>query len=44
MFEVYSYKSGNLVDHFVSVNNGKAVSNPIPLGKYIIKEVKAPDN
>ena len=44
IFEVYSYKSGNLVDRFVSGNDGKAISNPIPLGRYIVKEVKAPDN
>ena len=44
IFEVYSYKSGNMVDRFVSGNDGKAVSNPLPIRRYIVKEVKVPDN
>ena len=42
IFEVYEYKSGNLVDRFVSGTDGRAVSKPLPLGRYIIKEVQAP--
>jgi uncharacterized repeat protein (TIGR01451 family) len=42
IFEVYEYKSGNLVDRFVSGANGWAVSRPLPLGRYIVKEVQAP--
>jgi len=41
-FEIYEYKSGNMVDRFVSGTDGRAVSKPLPLGRYIIKEVAAP--
>jgi uncharacterized repeat protein (TIGR01451 family) len=41
-FEIYEYKSGNLVDRFVSGSDGRAVSKPLPLGRYTIKEVAAP--
>jgi uncharacterized repeat protein (TIGR01451 family) len=41
-FEVYAYKSGNLADRFVSGSDGRAVSKPLPLGRYIVKEVTAP--
>jgi uncharacterized surface anchored protein len=43
IFEVYNYKSGNLVDRFVSGADGRAVSKPLPLGRYIVKEVQAPE-
>ncbi|MCL2774923.1 MAG: SpaA isopeptide-forming pilin-related protein [Oscillospiraceae bacterium] len=43
VFEAYNYKTGNLVDRFVSGSDGKAVSSPLPLGRYIIKEVQAPN-
>jgi uncharacterized repeat protein (TIGR01451 family) len=42
VFEVYHYKSGNLVDRFVSGTDGRAVSKPLPLGRYTVKEVQAP--
>ncbi|GHU60259.1 hypothetical protein AGMMS49975_29130 [Clostridia bacterium] len=42
VFEIYAYKSGNLIDRFVSGSEGKAVSKPLPLGRYIVKEVQAP--
>jgi uncharacterized surface anchored protein len=42
IFEVYQYKSGNLVDRFVSGSDGRAVSKPLPLGRYLVKEVQAP--
>jgi len=42
VFEVYSYKSGNLIDRFVSGTDGRAVSKPLPLGRYTVKEVQAP--
>ena len=42
VFEVYSQKTGNLIDRFVSGNDGKAVSSPLPLGRYTVKEVQAP--
>jgi TQXA domain-containing protein len=41
-FEIYEYKSGNLIDRFVSGSDGRAVSKPLPLGRYLIKEVAAP--
>jgi hypothetical protein len=42
VFEIYQYKNGNLVDRFVSGADGRAVSKPLPLGRYIVKEVQAP--
>jgi uncharacterized repeat protein (TIGR01451 family) len=42
VFEAYDYKTGNLVDRFVSGSDGRAVSKPLPLGRYLIKEVQAP--
>ena len=42
VFEVYNYKSGNLVDRFKSGTDGRAVSKPLPLGRYTVKEVEAP--
>ena len=43
MFEIRD-KAGNLVDTIRSDNRGVAVSKPLPLGRYTIKEVKAPAN
>lgn len=42
IFEVFAYKSGNLVDRFITASNGKGVSKPLPKGRYTIKEVQAP--
>ena len=42
VFEIYEYKSGNLVDRIVSGSDGRAVSKPLPLGRYLVKEVSAP--
>jgi uncharacterized surface anchored protein len=42
VFEVYHYKSGNLIDRFVSGTDGRAVSKPLPVGRYLVKEVQAP--
>jgi len=42
VFEAYEYKSGNVVDRFVSGADGRAVSRPLPLGRYIVREVQAP--
>jgi uncharacterized repeat protein (TIGR01451 family) len=42
VFEIYNNKSGNLVDRFVSGTDGRAVSKPLPLGRYTVKEVQAP--
>ena len=43
MFEIYD-KAGNLVDTIRSDSRGVASSRPLPLGRYTIREVKAPDN
>ena len=40
-FEIYD-KAGNVVDTIVSNERGLAVSKPLPLGRYTIKETKAP--
>jgi uncharacterized surface anchored protein len=42
IFEAYEYKSGNLADRFISGSDGRAISNPLPLGRYTVKEVQAP--
>jgi uncharacterized surface anchored protein len=42
VFEVYHYRTGNLIDRFESGADGRAISNPLPLGRYIVKEVEAP--
>jgi len=42
VFEVYDYHSGALVDRIVSGADGRAVSNPLPLGRYIVREMQAP--
>jgi uncharacterized repeat protein (TIGR01451 family) len=42
VFEVYAYKSGNLLDRFVSGSDGRAISKPLPLGRYLVKEVQSP--
>ena len=42
VFEVYAHKSGNLVDRFTSSADGRAVSRPLPLGRYLVKEVQSP--
>jgi uncharacterized surface anchored protein len=43
IFEIYD-KAGNLVDTIKSDSRGLAASKPLPLGRYTIREVKAPDN
>ncbi len=42
IFEVYNYKSGNLADRFITGADGRGVSKALPLGRYIVKEVKSP--
>ena len=41
-FEIYD-RANNLLDTIVSDKNGIAVSKPLPLGRYIIRETKAPN-
>ena len=43
VFEIYD-KAGNLVDTIRSDSRGLAVSKPLPLSRYTIREVKAPAN
>ena len=43
VFEIYD-KAGNLVDTIRSDSRGLAVSKPLPLSHYTIREVKAPAN
>ena len=43
-FEIYNERNGNLVDTIVSDKNGLASSKALPLGRYTIKETKAPAN
>ncbi len=42
-FEIYHYRTGNLVDTVRAGKNGVAVSKPLPLGRYKIVESKAAD-
>ena len=41
MFEIYN-KANALVDTIESNSRGLAVSKPLPLGRYIVKEVSSP--
>ena len=41
VFEIYHYRTGNLVDPIRTDKNGRAVSKPLPLGRYKIVESKA---
>ena len=43
-FEIYNERNGNKVDTIVSGANGLASSKPLPLGRYTIRETKAPAN
>lgn len=43
VFEIYD-KAGNLVDTIRSDNRGLAVSKPLPLSRYTIRETKAPEH
>ena len=42
IFEIYSYRTGNIVDRFISDHRGMAVSKPLPIGRYYAVEVQAP--
>ena len=43
VFEIYD-KASNLVDTIKSDSRGLAISKPLPLGRYTIRETKAPAN
>lgn len=42
VFEIARYKSGVVVDYIVTDARGVAASGPLPLGRYIVREVTAP--
>ncbi|MCL1999739.1 MAG: SpaA isopeptide-forming pilin-related protein [Turicibacter sp.] len=42
VFEIFEYRTGNLVDRIESNNRGIAVSRPLPLGRYFAIEVATP--
>ena len=42
-FEIYNYRTGNLVDTIVTDKNGVAVTKPLPLGRYKIVESRSAD-
>lgn len=42
VFEIYS-RAGNLVDTVKTDKTGRAVSKTLPLGRYVIRETKAPN-
>ncbi len=43
VFEIYHYRTGNLVDTVKTDKNGVAVSKPLPLGRYKVVESQAAD-
>lgn len=43
VFEIYD-KAGNVVDTIRSDSRGRAVSKQLPLSRYTIREIKAPEN
>jgi len=44
VFEIYNERTGNKVDTIASGANGLAVSKPLPLARYVIREVRSPLN
>ena len=42
VFEVRDWRTGNVVDQFVTDARGVGVSRPLPLGRYRIEEIVAP--
>ena len=42
-FEIYDERTGNKVDTIETGTNGLAVSRRLPLGRYLVREAKAPD-
>ena len=42
IFEILDQRTGNIVDRIISNEHGMAVSRPLPLGRYNIREVQAP--
>jgi len=42
IFEIREHRTGNLVDRIITDHRGMAVSRPLPLGRYFVEEVQAP--
>jgi len=42
VFEVRDWRTGNLIDQFVTDRRGVGVSRPLPLGRYLIEEIVSP--
>jgi len=42
IFEILDWRTGNIVDRIISGRDGMAVSRPLPLGRYRVREVQAP--
>lgn len=42
VFEVENAETGRIVDTIASDSRGIAASNPLPLGRYFVREIKAP--
>lgn len=43
VFEIRAYKTGTVVDTIKTDTSGRAVSKTLPLGRYLVKEIQAPD-
>ena len=42
VFEIFDFRTGNLVDRIASDHNGMAASRPLPLGRFFTRQVQAP--
>jgi len=42
VFEVRCWRTGNVIDQFVTDARGVGVSRPLPLGRYLVEEIVAP--
>jgi hypothetical protein len=42
VFEVRDWRTGNVIDQFITDARGVGVSRPLPLGRYLIEEIVAP--
>jgi len=42
VFEVRDWRTGNVIDQFITDHRGVGVSRPLPLGRYLIEEIVAP--
>jgi len=42
VFEVRDWRTGNVVDQFITDHRGVGASRPLPLGRYLIEEIVSP--